>query len=233
MQFKSKLKFAFFLSAVTCSLLAGTEALGQVSAADCGPLKITGKIGPFDYRNQRQQLELVEPFHFPPETEALLRGSRGSTSIGGNIAFTLHVFPNHHRALIAMMRYGEKTKTTKPEGSPLPVECWFERALRFRPDDTTARLIYATFLAKNARTAEAVSQLEQTTKQARDEAFTHYNIGLVYFDLKDYEKANQQAQKAIALGFSMTALRDQLQSVGKWTPPPEQAPAAAIQSPNQ
>ena len=42
------------------------------------------------------------------------------------------------------------------------------------------------------------------------------NIGLHYFDMKNYGKALIQAHKAMALGFVQTELKDQLRSVGKW-----------------
>jgi len=81
------------------------------------------------------------------------------------------------------------------------------------------RMIYATYLSKSARAPEAIQQLERATASAGDNAFSHYNIGLIYFDLKQYDRALLQAHKAIELGFRQTALRDQLQSVGKWTEP--------------
>jgi len=130
-----------------------------------------------------------------------------------------------------MMRYGEKMKSPNPSGTRYSVECYFDRALRFRPDDTIVRMIYATFLAKFARAPEAVRQLEQASASAGDNAFSHYNIGLIYFDLKQYEKALAQAHKTIALGFVQTALRDQLKSVGKWTEQPGEAAVAPEPAP--
>lgn len=90
------------------------------------------------------------------------------------------------------------------------------RAVQFKPDDTIARLIYATFLGKNARVPEAMQQLEQANTLAKDNAFTHYNIGLVYFDLKQYDKSLAQAHTAYGLGFPQPGLRDQLKAAGKW-----------------
>jgi tetratricopeptide (TPR) repeat protein len=118
-----------------------------------------------------------------------------------------------------MMRLGEKENTPKPNGSRYSVECWFDRALRFRPDDTTVRMIYSTYLSKNKRIPEAVAQLEQASTIAKDNSFTHYNIGLIYFDMKIYDQALAQAHRASALGFSRTELRDMLESVKQWQEP--------------
>jgi tetratricopeptide (TPR) repeat protein len=102
----------------------------------------------------------------------------------------------------------------------------------FRPDDAVVRMIYSTYLNKQGRAQEANAQLEIATVQAKDNGFTHYNIGLHYFDMKNYDKALAQAHKALALGFTQTALRDELQKVGKWSePPPAPAPATDAQAP--
>jgi len=114
---------------------------------------------------------------------------------------------------------GEKEKTPQPRGTRYTVECYFERAILFRPDDSIVRMIYSTYLNSKGRAPEANTQLEIATTYAKDSDITHYNIGLHYFDLKNYDKALMQAHKALSLGFTQTALRDQLQSVGKWTEP--------------
>lgn len=43
-----------------------------------------------------------------------------------------------------------------------------------------------------------------------------YNLGLLYFDLKDYDNALIQAQKAISLGHPLPGLKNKLQSVKRW-----------------
>lgn len=195
-------------------------AFAQAGNSACGPLGNT--FGPFDYRTERgEKLGLVEGAHFLPYIEALVRGKTNLTP-GPDIDYTLRAFPNNHRALLAMMRLGEKENTPKPQGSRYTVECWFERAVQFRPDDTTVRMIYATYLSKNKRVPDAIAHLEYATTIAKDNSFTHYNIGLIYFDMKIYDKALTQAHTALALGFVRTELRDQLEKVGKW-----QEPAAA------
>lgn len=205
-------------------LMASFGALAQGSVVACGELG--NHYGPFDYRTVQGKLGVVEKYHFTPEVEALIRG-KSSRFIGKDLAYTLRAFPNHHRALMSMMRYGQKLRTPQPPDVQYSVECYFLRALRFRPDDTTVRLMYANFLSSNARASEAMNELEQVAKVAGDNPFTHYNMGLVYFDIKEYDKALAQAHKAMALGFGQTALRDRLTAIGKWRAPEEpSAPAA-------
>jgi uncharacterized protein (TIGR02996 family) len=204
---------------IIVTLTASFSALAQSSALACGELR--SGYGPFDYRTNRgETLDVVERRHFTPEVEALIRGNT-SIHIGQDLSYTLGTFPNHHRALMSMMRYGEKLKTPQPPYAQYSVECYFLRALRFRPDDTTVRMMYATFLNANARAPEAMQELEQVSKAAGDNPFTYYNMGLIYLDMKEYEKALALAHKAMALGFGRTGLRDKLMAVGKWRAPAE------------
>jgi tetratricopeptide (TPR) repeat protein len=189
----------------------------------CGDLR--NAFGPYDYRKERgNQLYLVESAHFTPMVEGLIAGSTGR--VGADIDYTLRAFPNHHRALLAMMRLGEKTKTDQPDAAHFPVECYFDRALRFAPDDTTARMLYATYLGKKGRLEEANKQLDDASQLAGENSFTHYNAGLVYFELKNYAGALREAQRAYALGFMRPELRDLLKGAGHWVEPVAAAASA-------
>lgn len=204
------------------------SAFAQVDANYCGPLR--NGFGPFDYRPDRDpptpgtgdhthKLGLVEGAHFTKEVELLIRGHRSGDDPGGDIDYTLRAFPNHHRALLAVMRYGEKKASKTPAKLTYAVECYFNRAIRFSPDDAIVRIIYATYLTKNKRTPEAIAQLEQATNIAGDNGFTHYNIGLAYFDMLNYGKALAQAHRAMGLGFERTQLRERLEKAGQWQEP--------------
>lgn len=199
----------------------GTPALAQDTSASsllCGTLFSQGQYGPFDFRTDKSMLPIVIGAHFQPYVEALIRGSTGSTP-GGDIDYTLRAIPNHPNALLAMMRLGEKEKTQQPRGSRYTVECWFDRAIQFRSDDQMTRMIYTNFLTRNNRKPEAMHQLEIVLSAAKDNAFTHQNIGLLYFDLGEHQRALIQAHKAIELGLIKPELREKLQAVGKWVEP--------------
>jgi hypothetical protein len=214
------------MGGLICAALIGLSshaAFGQAANFACGSLE--NAYGPYDYRTTKSKLHIVERYHFTPEVEALIRGKSGGR-IGADLDYTLRAFPNHHRALLALMRYGEKAKSPQPYDLPHPVECYFERALRFRPDDTLARMIYAQFLATKKRAPEADRQLEIASASADDDnGFSHYNIGLIYFDLKNYPKALVQAHMALKLGFAQTGLKDKLKGVGQWSEPVEAEPS--------
>ena len=210
---------------LVAGLLAGLgprDAAAQVSASACGALG--NPYGPYDYRTDRDKLDIVEGAHFTAIIEAGAQYLR-PRAIADDIDYTLRAFPNHHRALVAMVRQGERLKSAKPEGARWPVECYFDRAIRFRPDDMLVHMLYAQYLTKNQRGPEATRQLEIATAGAGDSSFTHYNIGLLYYELKNYDRALVQAHKAYGLGIGFPALRDQLKSVGKWVDAPAEVPA--------
>lgn len=210
-------KFLLVLSLFLCACTAMSQDLTETSSG-CGPLRVVGQYGPYDYRTDRDKLDIVLGAHFTPEVEALIRGRTGARP-GGDIDYTLRAIPNHHRALIAMMRLGEKEKTPQPSGSRYSIDCWFERAILFRPDDAIVRMIYSTYLHGAGRTTQANAQLDIAAVHAKDNALTHNNIGLHYFDLKNYDKALAQAHKALSLGLPQTALQEKLSRVGKWIQP--------------
>jgi tetratricopeptide (TPR) repeat protein len=186
----------------------------QVSAQFCGSL--ANAYGPLDYRTERgNPLHLVESAHFTPEVEALIRG-KNSSGPGGDIDYTLRAYPNHHRALVSVLRWTERAKSPVLPGLARPAECYFERAVRWRPDDAVARMLYAKFLYMYKRPGEAVPQLEIAASNAETSPLTQFNVGLVYFEGGDHERALVQAHKALALGYARPELRERLQQAGKW-----------------
>ena len=46
----------------------------------------------------------------------------------------------------------------------------------------------------------------------------HYNLGLIYLELGDADRALEQAHAAYALGYPLPGLRNRLQRMGKWRP---------------
>lgn len=214
---------------VTTALLslALLMAGGAHAQTLCGSL--ASSYGPFDFRTDKDKLPIVTGAHFTPEVEALIRGTT-SRLPGGDIAYTLRAIPNHHGALIAIVRLGEKEKTDKPHGSTFTVECWFDRAIRFRADDQLVRMIYADYLIKKQREADARTQLDVVKTLAADNAFTHHNLGLLLADLKDYDAALLHAHRAMELGLAHNALRDKLRAAGRWKDPADVAAAASAAS---
>ncbi len=129
---------------------------------DCGPLR--NHFGPFDYRSAPpEQRSLVEGAHFTPKVESVAGGNT-STTAGGDINYTLKVFPNHHRALMAVIKLSEKERTDKPRDMTYTVACWFDRAERFRPDDAMVKTLHGVYLSRKGKAQSAVDKLEEANR---------------------------------------------------------------------
>ena len=211
------------LAACCLAVLAG-GALAQdmPSTNPCGALQ--NAYGPYDYRTHRHMLKVVEEFHFSSTVERLDRPTTGNF---GDLDYTLRASPNHHRALISLARYGDRGNAAKMPPFMRSIDCYFDRAMRFAKDDPVVRMIYAGHLARTNRGTEALAHLDYVAQGAGDSPFTHYNLGLLYLELKRYDKALTQAHVAMQLGLPRTELRDALKKAGKWTDPQAAAPAEA------
>jgi tetratricopeptide (TPR) repeat protein len=192
--------------------LLGAALPSAAQYEECGEL--VNAYGPFDYRTSRDKLYIVEGAHFTQDVEGLRRGA--SSSIGGDLDYTLRASPNHHRALIAIVNLGRKLNTDSPAGAKYTIPCYFDRAIRFASNDAVVRLIYGTYLARVGKQADALRQLQLAESLDPNNANIHYNLGLLYFDTKDYPKARQNAQRAYELGFTLPGLRKKLEEVGQW-----------------
>jgi tetratricopeptide (TPR) repeat protein len=195
------------------AIFAGSAHAQNLGASVCGSLQ--NAYGPYDYRTDTDKLAIVERFHFGADVESL-RAGMTTHKIGGDISYTLRAFPNHHRALHSIARLGLKEKAARPRGSKYTVDCWFERAMRFRPDDGMVSLTYGIYLFQLGKKAEALKMLEAAEKRGETGANFHYNIGLLYADLGRYDQALAHAHQAYAQGFNLPGLRNKLERAGKW-----------------
>jgi len=196
-------------------LLLATFTCAAADFDDCGDLG--NAYGPYDYRTSKDKLVIVEGAHFTKDVEALRRGITGP--VGADIDYTLRASPNHHRALIAMANLARKLNTERPQGANYTLACYFDRAIRFAGNDGVVRLIYGTYLSRAGKQKDAMQQLDVALSLDPNNANAHYNLGLLYFEGKDYPKARLHAQRAYELGFTLPGLKRMLEDVKQWEPP--------------
>lgn len=203
--------------------MSAAHAQGQ-DGNPCGDLQ--NHYGPMDYRTApRQSKYLVERIHFNSGVESLRK--RSTSFFGGDISYTLKVFPNHYRALLSYQRLAEREKRDPPEEGAYTVECFYERGLRFVPKDPVLRMLYANFLVSKNRAPEALAQLDYVVSSNEEDPLTQFNAGMVFMDMKEYKRALAQAHKVIAMGFSRPELRDRLVAAGQWVDLPTSSDTAA------
>ncbi len=221
------------LIAMLCAalLLAAAPARAAEKESVCGPLR--GIYNPRDYRRAAAEfpdlLYLVEIGHFTSNVERGIRGSTGP--LGSDLNYTLTTIPNHARALQTLIMVAARDKSVQIFGMVYPVECYFERAVRFVPDDGIAQSAYANYLQSVGRFDEARARFIEAARLMPDSPLANYNVGLAYFKHKDYALANLHAQRAYARNFPLPGLKHMLVEAGKWDPSVAPPPPAEQDEP--
>lgn len=171
--------------------------------------------GPFDYTiHQGELLARVDNNHFSSQVEQLIRGDTTRHPMG-DVNYTLVRFPNHHRALYTAVRFslGESSHGSLDS---YPAECYLQRAIRFSPDDSVPHMLYGLYLHRLGQLDESLEKYEAAKALAPQDANLLYNMGLVYFEIGDYEKSHQHAVEAYTRGIELPGLRRRLQEAGHW-----------------
>lgn len=197
----------------------------SLAANQCGSLE--DGYGPFDYNDpkNRQGLSVVERRHFTPKVENLISGE-STSSVLADLDYTLRHYPNHHRALLAVtkyelreiQRYQQQNKIyVAPVGHfPQTADCYFNRAIRWRPNDPNVYLIQGIYLQLKGDLDTALKAYKKSESIQPNSADLQYNLGLLYFEKKQYALAKNHAKKAYQLGYPLLGLRHKLTVVGHW-----------------
>ena len=179
----------------------------------CGSLR--NAYGPYDYTNSQHYehyLPIVETAHFNRNVESLKGPAYASGSLERDLDYTLRAFPNHHRALFAIMRYREKHPATTG-GRARSAECYLKRALRFKPDDGVVWMLYGIYNHRQKKYSEALDKYKNAEKLLKNNSELYYNMGLLYLDLGDIPMARKYADRAYKTGYPLPALREKLKSI--------------------
>lgn len=215
------LRSTVFLSLV-CALLVGSAPLQAQEVPGCGTLK--NAFGPFDYRDpdvKRVQVPMVEAYHFTPEIEALQRGFTGGGPLP-DLTYTLRAIPNHIRALEAIARYALSGRRMSESSIP-NADCYFVRAITFRPDDEAVHVVYANYLFKIGDWKKARAQYEEALRLAPDSADINYVAGLFFLATNDLARAKKLAAVAYGKGYPLPGLKRKI----------EEAEAHAVHRPSR
>jgi len=223
-------KFPLAILAVLLTLSGQAHS----SALECGELKNFSDIGPWDYADPSSsvptgadpmgRIKRVENVHFKPAMQMLDLKQFNIERLTGEIHYTLRVFPNHPRALYAMSRLERLAGGKLPQNGITPftpritADCFFDRALRFRPNDKNVRKVHAMHLQQRGKLKEALAEYEQAELGGEQSADLYYNVGLLHTDLNNWEKAYEYGIKAQNQGFMLPALKQRLEKVGRPLP---------------
>ena len=209
----------FFLS----SLGYAKKELAPWVGVDFNGLSCDGyrmEYGPYDYsksENRGSRLHIVEEYHFGKEVQSLRKPPTTGTVFGG-ITYTLTAFPNHYKALNALIHYKIIFQKDIEKGRKKPVnpsvECFFYRAINFVPKDARVRILFATYLKKIKKYKLANDYYLQGIKIEPDNLMYRYNYALFLLRLKKYKEALEQANYLYSKGFSKQKLKEKLNRLG-------------------
>ncbi len=189
-----------------------------------------GVAGPWDYTvrepKYRWLVEDVTKNHIDKDTKSQLRAKKPRVSLlFGGIVYTLDRVPNHYEALrlfsVVIPKFGRErydrimqvvqASGNRPYEFPASPECFFERAINWRPRDPALYLLYGIFLHKTGELESARELYDAAVKLAPKWAEAHYNLGLLLVELEQYDAAAEQEEIARKLGYPLTGLRKMLQ----------------------
>jgi tetratricopeptide (TPR) repeat protein len=156
-------------------------------------------------------LRSVEKFHVI-RAESEIR-SKYYVPARADLDFTLRYFPNHPQGLLLMVQLCSENKQ---QGCDLDLT--FERAIAVNPNVAGTYTTQGVYLHRVKRYSDAIKSYQRALELDPDSMNAHYNIALAYLELKDYERANEHAQRAYALGAPVPGLRDRLKHLGQWKP---------------
>ncbi len=174
--------------------------------------------GPFDYTQRarlKENINLVESAHFTPDVENLIKGNAGS--LEGDLDYTLRAWPNHHKALLSIIRYQLRiNKKQMPGKLATPPECYLQRAIRFSPSDVGSYSLYAYYLKEVGIKDKAANIYQKALAMSADNAKLEYSYSLFLIEEKQYDKALEYAKKAYSHAKPPLGLKNKLIKLGVW-----------------
>ena len=212
------------ISSIPARLLVGlalsVSLLGEAGAQNCPPT-YDFDSGNVDFNSpdpvQQARIRGIEHNHMNEGVRSLKRG-QSTASVGGDLRFVIGIVPNHAEALTLLMRMSLRDRNDRlPETAPFTVECWLHRATVFSPRDGTVALIYGVYLARKGRVNEALAELERADQLKPGDANVAYNLGLMYFEKRDYARAREFAKRAYSAGIPVQGLKEKLKEAGQWS----------------
>jgi len=209
---------SFWLCGVLAFCAEAQSASGGASAkVTCPPSRVdASKINDYRLRDSsdfmRFSIEDNWVNHTKPAIDRI-RAGEYSHRVIADLDFTLRGWPNHPLALGALVDYiaGGGKLFEFPAA-----ECYFLNAQRLYPDDPTVFMLEGRYYWKIRELEEA--RLAYLSALALNDSLVevHYNLGLVYFDLKQMQLALEHAKRAYAGGYPLPGLRRKLVEAGVW-----------------
>jgi len=203
---------------IIATVLLSLPAHAQRNNTTCGIEQgqpLSNAYGPWDFTNpgHSRRLPIVINAPVTAKVEQLIAGENGT--LLGDIDYTLRAIPNYHRALNAIGKYYRLHPPTAESGVPYyTADCYFQRAIYFQPADTVSRMLYGMHLHLSGKHEQAEKIYLTAVAMSSNYAELHYNLGLLYVDMKNLEKAAEHAKIAYGLQYPLKGLESKIVKAG-------------------
>ena len=178
-----------------------------------------------DKAGEAKRLGNVEAYHLEQGDQKFRAGSYDAAL--GEFEFILGEYPNHPRALLLLAEMCTKWKSHRCD-----VDGLFERAVEVNPRVAGTYVVRGLYYHRTGRLVNAIASYNRALELDPNSLNANYNLGLAYFDQKEYARANEAAQRAYANGAPLPGLRNKLQSVGAWHSLDAAAPTSGNEAPS-
>ena len=197
-----------------------TADLGAANApAACAVINVAPRAVDFRLRDSTPQLRFEygdnTKYHYEPAINNMKQGEY-SRRVIADLDFLLARWPNHPPALQAMIEY--ELAGGKPHDFAGAL-CYLQQARRFSPDDVKIPLLEGFYRWKKSDVLGALAAYEDALAVDPDSVDAHYNLGLLYIEAKQLDKAREHATTAYAAGYPLQGLRKKLAKLGHPLPP--------------
>jgi tetratricopeptide (TPR) repeat protein len=193
---------SMLLAASVLTLSALNLARAQKTTFDYYAAKV-------DKAGEAKRLGNVEAYHLEQGDQKFR--ARSYDAALGEFEFILGEYPNHPRALLLLAEMCTKWKSPRCD-----VDGLFERAVDVNPRVSGTYVVRGLYYHRTGRLENAIASYNRALEIDPNSLNANYNLGLAYFDQKQYSRANEAAQRAYSNGAPLPGLRNKLQSVGAW-----------------
>jgi tetratricopeptide (TPR) repeat protein len=178
-----------------------------------------------DRAGEAKRLGNVEAYHLEQGDQKFRAGSYDAAL--GEFEFILGEYPNHPRALLLLAEMCTKWKSSRCD-----VDGLFERAVEVNPRVAGTYVVRGLYYHRTGRLDNAIASYNRALELDPNSLNANYNLGLAYFDQKQYARANEAAQRAYLNGAPLPGLRNKLQGVGAWRSLDAAAPTSGNEAPS-
>lgn len=199
------LRFAFGLTVALLVMLSAHP--GQLR-----PFKPNPPERQHDYYSPssevRHAVKTVEYHHWDKVKTALATKRYGTAN--AELDFILRYSPNHPLALL------ELSKLAITVGEPHGAIPYLEHAVKFAPQYDSTYVVYGIHLYRTGQYQEAIRKFRKALTINPQSPEAHYDIGLTYLAIKDYQRAKAHAKEAYNLGYPLSGLKRKLRKLNQW-----------------